>query len=223
MTVGEDGANRAAWSRLKSLGEWVATVLILPLEAAYRVGLITYGSAGQVLALVPGYVGVLLRRAWYGRTLAACGRNLVVDFMTVILRPDTRVGNNCYINAFCWIGWADIGDDFLGGEGISILSGNKQHGFATRELPMRLQEGEKRQVVIGKDVWCGSKVIVSADVAEGSILASGAVVTKSFEPYTILAGVPARPLRERPGTKAQTVVEAEPDGQFLPPPGPPQP
>ncbi len=216
MNAGETGANRDAWCCLKGMGEWIATVSILPLEAVYRVGLVTYGSAGQVLALVPGYVGVLLRRAWYRRTLASCGRNLVVDFMTVILRPDTRVGNDCYLNVFSWIGWADIGDDFLGGDGITILSGSRQHGFASRDVPMRLQEGEKRQVVIGKDVWCGSRVVISADVAEGSILASGAVVTKSFEPYTILAGVPARPLRERPGTGAQTVVEATPDGRSLP-------
>lgn len=199
MTEGENGASRGAWAWLKRLGEWVATAMILPLEALYRLGLVSYGSAGQVLALVPGYVGVLFRRAWYGRTLASCGRNLVVDFMTVILRPDTRVGNNCYINACCWIGWADIGDDFLGGEGISILSGNSQHGFATRELPMRLQEGEKRQICIGRDVWCGSRVVIATDVAEGSILASGAIVTRSFPPYSILGGVPARLLRERPG------------------------
>jgi acetyltransferase-like isoleucine patch superfamily enzyme len=207
--VHQQEERRRPW--LKAVGEGLAGCLVMPLELVYRLRLLSYGSAGQTLALVPGYVGVLLRRAWYSRTLAGCGRNLVVDFMTVILRPDTRVGNNCYINAFCWIGWADIGDDFLGGDNITILSGNRQHGFDSCELPMRLQEGEKRLVRIGRDVWCGSRVAISADVAEGSILASGAVVTKTYAPYSILAGVPARLLRARPDAPVQADVAAAPN------------
>jgi len=44
----------------------------------------------------------------------------------------------------------------------------------------------------------GAAALIMADVAEGSIVGGGAVVTKTFEPYSILAGVPAKVMRQRP-------------------------
>jgi len=47
---------------------------------------------------------------------------------------------------------------------------------------------------IKQKVWIGAGVIVFADVTigEGTIVAAGSVVTKSVEPYTLVAGVPAK-------------------------------
>ncbi|QFR34050.1 DapH/DapD/GlmU-related protein [Ancylobacter sp. TS-1] len=54
-------------------------------------------------------------------------------------------------------------------------------------------------VAIGNDVWIGHGAIVlpSRSVGDGAVIAAGAVVTKDVAPYTIVAGVPARPVRER--------------------------
>lgn len=54
-------------------------------------------------------------------------------------------------------------------------------------------------VIIGSDVWVGNNVLIMDGVTlgHGSIIAAGSVVTKSVEPYTIVAGVPARPIRKR--------------------------
>ncbi len=54
-------------------------------------------------------------------------------------------------------------------------------------------------VVIGHDVWIGHGVIVKGGVTigTGAVIGSGAIVTKDVTPYSIMAGVPAKPLRPR--------------------------
>lgn len=53
--------------------------------------------------------------------------------------------------------------------------------------------------VIGNDVWIGNGAIVlrGVKVGDGAVIGAGAVVTKDVEPYTIVVGAPARPLKKR--------------------------
>lgn len=175
----------------------VGVVLTWPLVLLYRARLMAYTTGSNALSLVPGALGRTLRRGWYRQTLAACGRNLVVDFGAAIRTPQTRIGDNCYIGLWSWLGWVDIGNDFMSGSHIVILSGRHQHGFDRTDVPMRLQHGAHRCVTIGEDVWVGASVTISEDIAPHSVVASGSVVTKTFEPYDILGGVPAAPIGNR--------------------------
>jgi acetyltransferase-like isoleucine patch superfamily enzyme len=54
-------------------------------------------------------------------------------------------------------------------------------------------------VTIGNDVWIGSDVLIlpGIKIADGAVIAGGSVVTKDVEPYMIVAGNPARPMRTR--------------------------
>jgi len=172
-------------------------ILTLPLAVLFRIRLLRYVTVSNGLALIPGTVGTVLRRGWYRQTLAGCGCNLVVDFGAGIRTPHSRVGDNCYIGLWSWIGWADIGNDFMSGSHFVVLSGRKQHDFNRRDVPMRLQPGTHRCVKIGDDVWAGASVTIAEDVAPHTVIASGAVVTKTFEPYDIIGGVPAKPIGSR--------------------------
>ena len=57
----------------------------------------------------------------------------------------------------------------------------------------------KGPVVIGNDVWIGADAVVLRGVTihDGAVVAAGAVVTRDVEPYTIVGGVPARPIKRR--------------------------
>lgn len=57
----------------------------------------------------------------------------------------------------------------------------------------------KGDIVVGNDVWIGYEAVILAGVTigDGAIIGARAVVTKDVPPYTIVGGVPARPIRKR--------------------------
>ena len=55
------------------------------------------------------------------------------------------------------------------------------------------------EVIVGNKVWIGFRAIIlpGVTVGEGAVVAAGAVVSKSVDPFSIVAGVPARKIGER--------------------------
>ena len=66
-----------------------------------------------------------------------------------------------------------------------------------------------RRARIGHDTWIGHAAQIKPEVTvgHGAVVASGAVVTKDVAPYTIVAGLPARPVRARqPAATAERLI-----------------
>lgn len=57
----------------------------------------------------------------------------------------------------------------------------------------------KGDIIIGNDVWIGYEAVIMSGVriGDGAIIGTRAVVTKDVEPYTIVGGIPAKPIRKR--------------------------
>ena len=57
----------------------------------------------------------------------------------------------------------------------------------------------KGDIVIGNDVWIGFEAVImpGVQIGDGAIIGTRAVVTKDVPPYTVVGGVPARPIKKR--------------------------
>lgn len=104
------------------------------------------------------------------------------------------VNSNTYINA---VGGITIGDNVLIGVNVVISSG--VHNYTDRNVPVTLQPITPKQITIEDDVWIGANAVILPGVTlrKGTVVGAGAVVTKSTESYSVVAGVPAKKIKNR--------------------------
>ncbi|EIZ79791.1 galactoside O-acetyltransferase [Novosphingobium sp. Rr 2-17] len=112
----------------------------------------------------------------------------------------SRVGRYAYIGpGFESQGPVVIGDLCLISRECCIIGND--HIFNIVGTPTRLGvPKEKRAITVFEaDVWIGARTLIKEGVriGEGAIVGSGSLVLHDVAPYTIVAGVPAKPLRSR--------------------------
>jgi acetyltransferase-like isoleucine patch superfamily enzyme len=109
------------------------------------------------------------------------GRNIVVNSYL-----DISIGAACIIADMVYV------TDF-------------DHVFADVEVPIKDQGISKAPVLIGEDVWLGTKatVVRGTAIGRGSVVAAHAVVTRDVEPFSVVAGVPARVIGDRRAAAAE--------------------
>lgn len=105
------------------------------------------------------------------------------------------VGDNVGVSEFCYFsirGNLTIGNDVIFGPCVKIFTEN--HGSQIGDIPFRLQEEKRNDVIIGNNVWIGADVIIlpGVKIGDNCIVAAGAVVTKSIDSNSKIAGVPAK-------------------------------
>lgn len=115
------------------------------------------------------------------------------------------IGENCEIGDYCHIVAVNeviIGNNFLCASKVFIS--DTSHGVYIGEdcsLPSEPPKDRcyvSRSVIIGDNVWIGDNVVIlpGVKIGSGCIIGANAVVTKSIEPNTIVAGVPAKPIKK---------------------------
>ena len=110
-----------------------------------------------------------------------------------------RIGRDSLIGEYTVIrgqGGVHIGDRVYTSPQTQIIAVN--HVFDDPEIPFTDQGITAEGIVIEDDVWLGSGAIITdgVRVGKGAVVAAGAVVTKDVLPHTVVAGVPAKQVKE---------------------------
>ncbi|CAM4191275.1 CatB-related O-acetyltransferase [Kerstersia similis] len=92
----------------------------------------------------------------------------------------------------------------IGAQAVILMGGNHTHRMDWFSLYPFVETIEQAYVgkgdtVIGDGAWIGMRAMImpGVTIGEGAVLASGAIVTKDVPPYTVVAGNPAVPIRQR--------------------------
>ena len=118
----------------------------------------------------------------------ACINNAVGD---VVIGDHTRIGLHNTI-----IGPVTIGCHVNLAQGITVTALN--HNFEASDKRIDEQGVSTTPVIIEDDIWIGANAVILSGVTIGnhSVVAAGAVVTKNVPPHSLVAGVPAKIIKQ---------------------------
>jgi maltose O-acetyltransferase len=109
--------------------------------------------------------------------------------------PGLRIGADTVVGRHCLL---DARGGIVLGRSVNVSSYSR---FMTAKHLVNSPgfEAEFTPAVVGDRVWIalGATVLGGVTIGEGAVVAAGAVVTSDVAPYTIVGGVPARPIGER--------------------------
>lgn len=91
-----------------------------------------------------------------------------------------------------------IGKYVMKGPEVYMVGNN--HITADLDTPMCFQgKTDNQEIRIEDDCWLGARVMImpGKTIGRGSILASGAIITKDVEPYSVMGGNPAKLIKKR--------------------------
>ena len=115
---------------------------------------------------------------------------------SIEIGASTKFNRNVNLNASV-SGRIIIGRDCLVGPNVVMRTAG--HVFSDVKSPINSQGHVAHDIRIGNDVWLGTNAVIlpGVEIGDGCVVGAGAVVTKSFDPGLILAGVPARVIGNR--------------------------
>ena len=105
------------------------------------------------------------------------------------------IGKNSVVNTRCRLdtrGGIYIGENVIISSEVIILT-------ADHDMDLNSMPGRVKAVKIDDYAWIGTRAMIlpGVTIGKGAVVAAGAVVTKNVEPYKVVAGVPAKMIKER--------------------------
>lgn len=127
-------------------------------------------------------------------TVIRCSGNIHELGIGFRLGNRSSLADNCFVGA---TGGVFIGDDVIGGQNIRFHSSN--HAFSDLKTLIREQGITAKGIRIGDNCWIGAGAVFcdGVTIGNGCVIGANAVVTKSFPDNSVIAGNPARIIRER--------------------------
>ena len=141
-------------------------------------------------------VYVILRTFYYSLLFGSFGKNSQIFGHITALKPERiRIGKNSFLNEGVFLGGLgkiEIGNKVHISPGVIINSGYLDTG----NFSNKIHRGKK--VIIRNGAWICSGAIINPGITIGkySVVAAGAVVTKDVPDKTVVAGVPAKPIKK---------------------------
>lgn len=178
---------------------WPLIAKVLYREPMLRYRCAQVGRRLQMEGSLPEIVGD--GRIVIGDDVRIGGRNTWVVGSKVLTGAELVIGNRVAINYQTLISVArrvEIGDDTLIAGNVRIFDNTNHPLSPSRRLANEpFSPEESRPIVIGRNVWIGQSAMIMKGVTIGdnSVVAAGAIVTKSVPANTLVGGNPARILR----------------------------
>lgn len=161
------------------------------------------------LSLIPSYIWDAIWSPIWKRSMKYCGKDVYLRPMSSDIKgiENLSVGDGTSIPKdsviYCTDAPLTIGKKVVFGPRPTIITGDHRIDIIGKYMidvtvEEKLPENDM-PVVIEDDVWCGANVTIlkGVTIGRGSVVAAGAVVTKSFSPYSVIGGVPAKLLKMR--------------------------
>lgn len=111
-----------------------------------------------------------------------------------------NIGDNVGLNSRVYFGGQggiEIGNNVIVGPDVKIFSEN--HNYKKTDVLIKDQGESRLGVKIGNDCWIGAGAIIldGVNLSDGCVVAAGSVVTKSFEAFSVIGGIPAKKIKTR--------------------------
>lgn len=132
--------------------------------------------------------------------------SMIDDFTFIFGGAGIRIGRYVHIASFVSViggGELEVGDYADIAAGARILTGTDTYGGGARmstAMPLEQRNVVRSKVIVGKDAFIGTNAVVhpGVTIGEGAVVGSCSLVLNDCDPWTIYAGVPCKPIGERP-------------------------